>query len=238
VQPDDTLSIYIGHDPREQSAWNVCAESIRRTCSWSYRLSPISHSWLQQWYPTRYNRPIAKVDGRWYCPVSQAPMATEFAVARFAAPLLSIDDWCLFMDCDMLVRADLKELMALRDPSKACMVVKHRYEADPKALKMDGQVQTAYPRKNWSSVCLWNTAHPSTKALSWEMLNTWPGRDLHAFKWLKDEEIGELPPEWNHLVGEYPPNPGAKIVHHTLGIPDMPGYEDCEFADEWRALKG
>ena len=103
---------------------------------------------------------------------------------------------------------------------------------------MDGQIQTFYARKNWSSVVLWNLDHPGNKRLTLEHLNTKPGRDLHAFKWLSDDEIGELPVEWNWLVGVYEPNDQAKLLHFTLGVPDMQGYEDCDHAGLWRQARG
>ena len=66
-------------------------------------------------------------------------------------------------------------------------------------------------------------------------MNVEPGSWLHGFGWLRDDEIGELPIDWNYLVGWHTkddcPNPG--IVHYTLGTPFMPGYEACEYANEW-----
>jgi len=103
---------------------------------------------------------------------------------------------------------------------------------------MDGMVQTSYSRKNWSSVMLFNCSHPSNKNLTVDLVNTVPGRDLHRFCWLKDNEIGELPLEWNYLVG-YSKLNGSKpaLVHFTHGLPDLAGYEDQEYADEWRAMR-
>ena len=173
--------------------------------------------------------------------VSDAPMATEHAIARFFVPyLFKYSGWVLSADCDILVRDDLAKLFALADPKYAVMVVKHR-QPDTGDVKMDGQIQTAYARKNWSSVILWNCGHPAHLVLrpgTFGILNRWPGRDLHAFKWLKDEEIGSLPPRWNHLVGVSGVEFGASLVHFTLGTPDMPGYENQPFADEWLAALG
>jgi len=83
---------------------------------------------------------------------------------------------------------------------------------------------------------LWHVDHPANQRLTLDVLNTWPGRDLHAFKWLNDDEIGELPHEWNYLIGVDPPDDveKAKLLHYTLGTPDMPGYEHCLCADLWR----
>ena len=62
------------------------------------------------------------------------------------------------------------------------------------------------------------------------------GLELHQFKWLEsDDEIGALPPVWNHLVGYNPPNPDAALVHYTIGGPYFEEYRDCEFSEEWFA---
>jgi hypothetical protein len=113
------------------------------------------------------------------------------------------------------------------------MVVKHDYT--PRGTtKMDGQIQTDYPRKNWSSVVLWNCKHAGARYLTPHVVNTARGLHLHQFSWLDDSDIGDLDPRWNHLVGEAPPRHDALLVHFTRGTPNMAGHEDCEFADEWR----
>ena len=98
---------------------------------------------------------------------------------------------------------------------------------------MDGQIQTIYARKNWSSVMAFNCNHPSNKALTVEMVNTLPGRDLHRFCWLQDDEIGELEPEWNYLVGHTKTKDEPKIVHWTDGGPWLEAFREAEYADEW-----
>lgn len=228
-------SIWIGFDPRELDAFEVCVRSIQAHLSepieiFGIRLDTLQHRGL-------YQRPMRRDDdGKLHDRISHAPMSTEFAISRFFVPhLVAEPGTALFMDCDMLVRCDLVELFELADPRFAIQVVKHDYEP-AEAVKMDGQEQTTYARKNWSSVMLWNLSHPATNLLTLQKLNTWAGRALHRFGWLEDREIGELGREWNHLVGVYPPNPGAKIAHFTLGIPRMAGYENCEHADEWRSF--
>jgi len=168
-------------------------------------------------------------------------MSTQFSNSRFLVPQMvkylsapgSRPRWALFMDCDMLVRDDINGLFDACDPSKAVMVVKHNH-TPANVIKMDGMAQTRYGRKNWSSVCCFNVDHPANERLTLELINSKPGRDLHGFCWLKDDEIGELDPRWNYLVGHSPycDNPG--IVHFTDGIPPMAGFEHCEFAEEWR----
>lgn len=207
--------IYIGYDPREHLAYEVCRSSIaKRTKLGDVLILPLKLDFVSD----ILTRPIEIKEGKMWCPISQAPMATEFAISRFTIPFFKNKGWHLFMDCDMVCTTDIRELFALADDKYAVMVVKHRQESGPET-KMDGQIQTYYSRKNWSSVVLWNCDHPAHKKLTLNDLNSWPGRDLHAFKWLEDEEIGDLPAEWNHLVGVNPPNTEAKIIHYTLGGP-------------------
>ena len=62
------------------------------------------------------------------------------------------------------------------------------------------------------------------------------GQWLHAFTWLKDNQIGALPATWNHLVGyDIVPQTIPCGIHFTSGIPTMPGHEDDIYADLWRA---
>src|SRR5205823_1871133 len=127
---------------------------------------------------------------------SDAPMSTEFAISRFCVPFLQSEGWAVFADCDILCWSDINELFALANDKYAVMVVQHKPLSDT-GVKMDGQMQTIYNCKNWSSLVLWNCGHPANQRLNLEKLNTWPGRHLHAFKWLQNGEIGELPEYWN-----------------------------------------
>ena len=159
-------------------------------------------------------------------------MSTEFAISRFLVPYIAHEGLALFVDADVLALVDLVELFGAIDRRKACMVVKHDYT--PRAqVKMIGELQSAYARKNWSSVVLWNCDHPKTKLLTPTVVNRERGLSLHQFTWLDDDDIGELNPCWNHLVGDNQPNPGAKLVHFTNGTPNMAGHENCEYAIEW-----
>jgi hypothetical protein len=222
--------VWIGYEPREQDALEVAAASMR---TWSPKADVFTVDLGVLVPKGLYQRPIERRDGQLWDKISNAPMSTEFAISRFFVPLLAKSlDWAIFMDCDVMLRADIDELFELADPSKAVQVVKHDYRPG-ESVKMDGQAQTSYPRKNWSSVILWNVQHPANKALTLGKLNSWSGRALHGFQWLDDQFIGELPAEWNHLVGVEPENPDAKLVHFTLGVPSMEGYGNCEHAAEW-----
>ena len=224
--------IYIGWDRREAKAYDVARSSIlKRTDNTGIHIIPLKLKNLSD--RGILTRPVEVRDGKMWCPISEAPMATEFAISRFAVPLLQQKGWALFVDCDIVCLGDIRELFSLADPKYAVMVVKHEH-VPTETTKMDGQQQTTYPRKNWSSVVLWNCAHPSNQAVK-DVINVWPGRDLHAFKWLKDEEIGSLPQEWNWLVGVLPENPNAKLLHFTLGGPWIQDWKGGPCDDVWRS---
>jgi hypothetical protein len=232
------LQVFLGFDPREAAAFAVARSSIRQFDS-HIPIHGLVLSDLQA--KGLYYRPTERRLGKLWDVISAAPMSTEFAISRFLVPSIvkkwnqgfhSVDGWALFMDCDMLVRTNLNVLHQQLDDTKAVMCVKHNHQ--PKdGTKMDGQVQTAYPRKNWSSVLAFNVDHPSNKALNVEMVNTLPGRDLHRLCWLDDDEIGELDQSWNWLVGHSDPEIDPDIVHYTDGIPTFEGYRNVAFADEW-----
>ena len=220
--------VMIGFDPRERRAYQVCARSIIENTSIPPIIRPIGISTLG----SMYCRKTETRDGKLYDKISDAPMSTEFAIARFYLPLIAHSHVVLFCDADFMFRADLEELFDRFDSRYAVQVVKNQHKAQ-ESVKMDGQIQTDYPRKNWSSLMLWNMKHAGTRRLWFDDVTTKKGLWLHQFSWLKDNEIGELPVEWNHLVGVNQEDENAKAVHFTQGTPDMPGYENCEFAKEW-----
>jgi lipopolysaccharide biosynthesis glycosyltransferase len=175
-------------------------------------------------------------EGQLWDAISEAPMSTEFAISRFLVPHLAREGWALFLDADMLALSDLAQLFAMANDRFAVMCVKHEY-APQDSIKMDGQRQTIYPRKNWSSLVLWNCDHPANKRLTASLINSLPGRDLHRFFWLDDDEIGSLDPSWNYLVGHSDLAIKPRIVHFTEGGPWMYGYRDVPYADEWREAR-
>lgn len=227
-------TIWIGFDEREHDAFEVCVNSIRLHLSQEIEIFAVHLPTLRA--RGLYQRPTEIRDNQLWDNISGAPMSTEFAISRFLVPeLAGKEGLAIFMDCDMLVRCDIAKLFELADERKAVQLVKHNYQPDD-AKKMDGQANLAYPRKNWSSVVLWNLEHPANAALTPMKINTWTGRTLHNFSWLADNQIGAIDSGWNHLVGIDTPRPDARIAHFTLGVPSMLGYESCEFSDEWRAL--
>jgi len=235
-------SVWIGYDQREAAAFAVAMYSIRRFDPYI----PIKGMVLADLQARGlYTRPTIErmnIDHqRQLIDVLSArddyagAISTEHANARFLVPHLAKFGWALFIDCDVMVLENIDRLFSLADQSKALMCVQHDHRP-AESTKMDGQAQTQYPRKNQSSVMLFNCDHPANRRLTLDLINTRPGRDLHAFCWLDDSEIGALPAEWNYLVGYSKSAGRPKLVHFTRGLPDMPGYERQEFADEWRAM--
>jgi lipopolysaccharide biosynthesis glycosyltransferase len=225
-----SISVWIGFDPREAAAFAACRQSIRL---WNKQL-PV-HGLVLSDLRERglYTRPTERRLGKLWDVISDNYMSTEFAISRFLVPHLAQRGLAVFMDCDMLVRDNLARVFDGISKSKAVTCVQHVYQP-PEGEKMDGQVQTSYPRKNWSSFMVFNCDHPSNKKLTPEMVNSLPGRDLHRLCWLKDDEIGELDPAWNWLPGHSSDNIDPKVVHFTEGGPWFTGFENVPYADEWR----
>lgn len=212
----NTIPIGIGFDQVESVSWHVHAHSILSRSSLPVALVPIKRSTLKE----IHDRPL------------DSKQSNEFSFTRFLLPYLcNYSGWSIFMDCDMLFRTDIKHLWNMRDDSKAVMCVKHDYSPRDET-KYLGNKQYSYEKKNWSSVMMFN--NDKCRALTPAYVNTASGLELHQFKWLADDNlIGGLPLEYNHLVGEYSPNPGAKNVHFTNFGPWLNTHEYVEFSEEW-----
>jgi hypothetical protein len=212
------VRIFIGFDSGQTVAYHVLAHSLLARSSLPLAITPIALRHLGGVFE-RERHPL---------------QSTEFSFSRFLAPhLCGYEGWSLYLDCDMLVRRDIAELWALRDSRFAVQVVQHDYETRAQRKLLD-QPQSSYPKKNWSSLMLFNNER--CRALTPEFVNTASGLELHQFAWLDSaQEIGALPDTWNHLVGEKPPRPDAALVHFTLGLPYLDDYKSCEFSDEWKA---
>jgi hypothetical protein len=208
------LRVYIGFDPVETVAYHVCVQSILK-----HSTVPVSFCPVNIRHMPEFTRPV------------DPKASNEFSLSRFMVPYLQdYKGKALFMDCDMILRTDIKELFDQIE-DEAVMVVKHNYT--PKTnTKFLGAIQFAYPRKNWSSVMLFNCE--KCTQLTPEYVSTASPADLHRFKWT--DSIGRLDPTWNHLVGEYEPK-DAKLVHWTLGTPCFYGYGKQEHAQEWYDIK-
>ena len=210
------INIFIGYDSKEKVAYNVLSHSIIQNSTKPVAITPIALNNLKDDFVRERN----------------ALSSTEFSFSRFMIPhLMNYQGWALFMDCDMLMFEDIAELWRMRDDSKAIQVCKHDYVPKEKT-KFLGQTQTAYPKKNWSSFMLMNCKKCST--LTPDYVNRASGLELHQFKWLESEElIGELPLEWNWLVGEYEHKEDVKNVHYTEGGPWFTDYRECDYSKDW-----
>jgi hypothetical protein len=239
-------SFWIGQDSRELLAYDVAAESFRRHMRRPlYPVHPISLTDVRRrglYWRIHESHPPAVEGGREviWDKISQAPMATEFSITRFLTPVLARaagqrEGWAIFTDCDVLVRRPVDELLELLRPEFAVMCVQHEH-VPTETTKMRGEVQTTYARKNWSSVVAYNLEHDANVELDLDLVNASPGRGLHGFRWLRDSEIGALPSSWNYLIGTTSPRTDVALAHFTDGLPNMPGHEHDEYANEWWEL--
>ncbi|WP_292636980.1 hypothetical protein [Mesorhizobium sp.] len=227
---------FIGFDPREAAAFAVTKYSLNKNLISPVPVRGLVLSELRA--KGLYTRPMEHRNGRLIDVLSARPdydgaVATEFANSRFLVKELAKTGWAIFMDCDMLIRSNMERLFKVLDQSKAVMVVKHNFQP-PTGIKMDGQLQSAYSRKLWSAFMAINCDHPANAALTVDLVNTVPGRDLHRFCWLKDHDIGELDMSWNWVPGVSDPEIEPDCVHWSEGGPWFQEYTDVPYADEWR----
>ena len=215
------LNIYVGYDSKEDIAYRVCKYSILKRSRSDIKITSLKLYELVA--KNLYKRDID-------------PLAsTEFTYSRFLVPALNnYNGWAIFCDCDFIFFEDISNILLDIDQSKAVYCVQHDYTPKEKH-KMDGQKQTIYPRKNWSSFILFNCSHPSNKKLSVDLVNSETGSFLHQFKWLEDNEIGSLDERWNWLEGWTSSHNDKKpyAVHYTRGGPWFDEWQDVEFASEW-----
>ena len=209
------VKIYIGFDQRESIAYHAFVQSLIDHASIPLDITPLAVKTLKGYEEKHKDK------------------SNDFVYSRFLTPFLNdFKGWAIFVDGDMICQTDIKELLDLRDGSKALQVVKHDYKtkANQKYL---GNINQDYPRKNWSSVILWNCEHPKHKILTPDFIANESGKYLHRFSWLEDNEIGELSKEWNWLATEYHNNEQANIIHYTLGTPCFKDYRDTAMSDIW-----
>jgi hypothetical protein len=211
----ELIRIITGFDQREAVAFHTFYQSIISNSSTPIQITPLAINTLREYRETHS-------DG-----------SNAFTYSRFLTPYLcNFEGWAIFADGDMVCQADITELWNLRDESKAVLVVQHDYETK-QTIKYFDQPNTNYPRKNWSSVILWNCAHPAHRLLTPAFVAVSTGAFLHRFSWLQDEQIGSLPKEWNWLAIEYEDNPKAKLVHYTLGTPCFEKYAQTAMSEHW-----
>ena len=145
---------------------------------------------------------------------------TEFTYSRYLVPwLCGFHGKALFLDADMLCLADVAELFDMEVNSPVSVVKsENRFE--------------------WPSMMLFN--NPLCRYAFGHGLNTPDFSFIEEgkpqnFEWAGGaDNVGKLPPEWNHIVPYDGENPDAKIIHYTQGIPCFPETEGCEWGEAWR----
>jgi lipopolysaccharide biosynthesis glycosyltransferase len=209
------IPVFVGYDPREAIAYHTCVNSIIRNASKPVAIIPVALNLFKDYDETH-------TDG-----------SNHFIYTRFLVPhLMNYNGHAIFIDGDMIVRGDIVELWEMRNSYMDVQVVKHDYKTKM-PVKYLGARNEDYPRKNWSSVILWNCNSFPNRRLTPEFIQHATGSELHRFSWLDDERIGELPKEWNWLPDEYGPNPEAKLLHYTLGTPCFHEFADTPQGNEW-----
>ena len=215
--------VFVGWDSREPIAYDVARHSLLKRASIPVEVTPIKVEDLRaRGLYTRDRDPLA---------------STEFTYTRFLTPALAgFSGWALFCDCDFLWLGDIAGLAAYTQTQKAVFCVQHDY-VPKETTKMDGAAQTVYPRKNWSSLMLFNCDHPAVRRLTPEVVNRESGAYLHRMQWADDADIGALPTEWNWLEGwnGKPASGTPKAVHFTRGGPWFEAWQNVDYGDLWRA---
>jgi hypothetical protein len=215
--------IFIGWDRREPEAYEVAKYSLEKRTTVPVAVVPIKLDELQ----------ARKLFWRDVDPLA----STEFTYSRFLTPYLAgYSGWALFCDCDFLWLGDIAGLVEYTRTPKAVYCVQHDY-APKEKTKMDGAVQTTYPRKNWSSLMLFNCEHPAVRGLTPDVVNRESGAYLHRMQWVADDQIGALPTEWNWLEGwnEKPKSGTPKAVHFTRGGPWFENWKNVDYGNLWCA---
>ena len=213
-------NIFIGFDPREAVAYHVCSNSLIRHANEPLAITPLALNTFKGHYQ---EGPRVTLEG--YLPTNQ------FIFSRFLVPyLMDYKGWALFIDGDMIVTEDIGNLFNLADESMAVQVVQHDYKTKF-PIKYLNQVNGDYPRKNWTSVMLFNCAHPDNRKLSPEYVRNASGKELHRIEWT--DAVGSLPIEWNWLADEYGENFNAKLIHYTTGTPCFHEYATTPMANLW-----
>jgi len=211
------MRIYIGHDRKFPQATKVCRKSIEdHSEKGEHDIRYLDKTDLER--IGAYNRPQI------------ANESTEFSFTRFYVPMLShYKGVSLFCDNDFVWKCNPSEVLQYLRKKKVS-VVKHKLDFIH-GTKMNGVVNKSYPRKNWSSLMLFD--NEKCKNLTQDYLDKATPADLHQFAWAKDNEIGRIPLKYNHLVGYYKKHKYIKAIHYTQGGPWFDEYKNSELSEEW-----
>lgn len=215
------INLYAGFDEREEVGFHAFCSSVIHHATEPVSIAPLHLQCLSKLYDGGHR------DG-----------TNAFIYSRFLIPYIQeFKGTAIFMDgADMILKGDIAELWAMRNPFVAVQVVKHDYKTKHPRKYVGTEMEADnrdYPRKNWSSVMIMNCAHYAWRDLTPEKVKQMSGADLHRFSFIPERYIAELPIEWNWLVDEYGENPTAKVLHWTAGIPAWPHYAFAEHANDW-----
>ena len=213
---NDIVDVVVGFDQREAVAYHAFTQSVIEKSSIPIRFLPLNINSLTNYKETHE-------DG-----------SNEFIYSRFLVPyLMNFKGWAIYADGDMVCLEDIKKLWNLRDNKYAIQVVKHDYKTKIKN-KYWGNKNENYPRKNWSSLILWNCEHKSHKILTPDFIQKQTGAFLHRFNWIKDSEIGDINKEWNWLAMEYEEKQDINLIHYTIGTPCFEEYQNSSLSFHWK----
>ena len=204
------IDVVVGFDQREAVAYHTFCQSVIDSTTQPVRFTPL------------VNHGVERKGG-----------SNDFTYSRFLIPyLMGYRGWAIFADGDMVCREDIARLWEMRDDKYAVRVAQHDYQTKY-TRKYLGNKNENYPRKNWSSLILWNCEHIANRCLDKQTIDAVDGSFLHRFGWLNESEIGELPLTWNWLAMEYPGNDDAELIHYTIGTPCFATYQNCDMAEYW-----
>jgi lipopolysaccharide biosynthesis glycosyltransferase len=211
------IPVFVGYDPREAVAYHVCVNSIIRNASAPVAIIPVALNLFTDYKETHGDN------------------SNHFVYTRFLVPyLMDFKGRAIFIDGDMVVRGDIIELYEFLQSSYDVAVVKHDYKTRM-PVKYMGAPNEDYPRKNWSSVIVWNCQSYPNRRLTPDFVQRQPGSFLHRFSWIDDDRIQALPSEWNWLPDELGENNEAKLLHYTLGTPCFHEFADTTQAEHWHS---
>lgn len=227
----DIIKVYIGFDANECRAWDVCASSILANTNSPVDIVRLDQKKLRM--AGVYRRQFYTQGDQHIDVVDNLPFSTAFSFSRFLVPALTL--WtghAIFVDSDFLFRDDIAKIWEMRDDTPL-RVAKSNFHPKNHTKMRGNVVQSDYPRKLWSSLMLFNCAHPKIMALTPYQVNFFPGSYLHQVAWLDDKDIGILPCKWNWVPGASDQSLDPSAIHYTSGTPDVPGHHNEPYAKEW-----
>ena len=194
---NEIADIVVGFDQKEAVAYHTFTQSVIEKSSMPMRFMPLSIGSL-----TNYKE--VHKDG-----------SNDFIYSRFLVPyLMKFKGWAIYADGDMVCLKDIKKLWDLRDDKFAVQLVKHDYKTKIKT-KYWGNKNEDYPRKNWSSLILWNCEHQAHKKLTPEFIQKQTGAFLHRFSWIKEKK-------------------DINLIHYTIGTPCFEEYQNESLSSFWK----